>query len=69
MENDLKIWRKRFQQKVNELCGDEDLQFTAVLWGEDRKDGTTKKKIDKAEVCKDKAFPFLDMELHWGPCA
>jgi hypothetical protein len=62
---DLNEWLFDFQEEVNEIAGNDYLQFTAVLWDP----SNSQKDVllnDKVEVIKDQTFPFLDMELSWN---
>jgi hypothetical protein len=56
-------WLQVFQDKANEITGNEYLKFTAVIWDQDSlEDGEgLKVKIDKSDF-----YPFLDMRLTWN---
>ncbi len=57
-------WLDQFQENVNKICGNEFLQFTAVLWSDDKNDVPSKCK--RVTIESKNAFPFLDAELYWN---
>ena len=57
-------WLSRFQSRVNELTGSDCLQFTVDIWNPDAPaDEVPSNK--KVTICKDEAFPYLDLEMYW----
>ena len=56
-------WYNRFQQRVNNLTGDDSLQFTMVIWGADKDDGTLTPNVT---VDSKNYFPYLDTALYWS---
>ena len=57
-------WLSRFQSRVNELTGSECLQFTVDIWNPDARPDEVPSN-DKVTICRDKAFPYLDLEMYW----
>ena len=57
-------WIRTFQLKVNDLCGDEDLQFTISIWDPDNREII--KYNDYIEIYGKDHFPFLDLDVHWN---
>ena len=57
-------WLNKFQEAINELAGNEFLQFTAEVWkpGEEARG----KIGGKVSTSNKNEFPFLDMEMWWG---
>ena len=64
MKQDVIQWRNKFQEEVNRIAGNDFVQFTAVVWGADREDGSISEEVT---VEKSDRFPYLDMELCWSP--
>ena len=62
LEAEVAEWLGKFQTAVNECTGSNCLQFTAVVWGDDKRDGT---KNEQVTVHGGDNFPYLDMELVW----
>ena len=64
--NHIDKWIKTFQFNVNELCGDEDLQFTTSIWKPDSKENKTTKYNEVIEIFEYDYFPYLDLQLIWN---
>eukprot|EP00957_Ditylum_brightwellii_P025037 1894633-Ditylum_brightwellii.AAC.1 len=70
-QNELPLWLKSFQKKVDTLVGGTFFHFTAEIWTPDKEieeinDGLVKQQwLDKAKVINDHVFPFLDMQMEW----
>ena len=67
-------WMKTFQFKVNDSCGNKDLQFTTSIWNLDEKNTSNheekEEKIykynDAIKIYGRDHFPFLDLQLKWN---
>ena len=64
--NHIDKWIKTFQFNVNELCGDEDLQFTTSIWKPDSKEKKITKYNEVIEIFEYDYFPYLDLQLIWN---
>ena len=61
--NDILEWLNGFQDRVNDLAGNDFLQFTAVIWSDEPTD--TNSPCKRVTIERNNHFPFLDMELSW----
>lgn len=58
-------WYGNFQSRVNELIGSDSLQFTMEIWKPDSPPEEVPRYSDKITICRDEAFPYLDLEMYW----
>ena len=57
-------WIRTFQLKVNNPCGDKDLQFAISMWDPD--DNGITMHNECMEIYREDHFPFLDLDMHWN---
>ena len=57
----VKIWLQNFQWNIDQITGENFLQFTIELW----KPGEITKKGEKCSMITEKEFLFLHMKLLW----
>ena len=60
-------WMEEFQTIVNDTAGGDYLQYTCVIWLDERvRQPPNTEGNDKVTVETGPAFPYLDMELFWA---
>eukprot|EP00957_Ditylum_brightwellii_P055822 4229273-Ditylum_brightwellii.AAC.1 len=70
-QNELALWLKIFQKKVDTLVGETFFQLTAEIWTPDKEieeinNGLVVQQwLDKVKVIDDHLFPFLNMQMEW----
>ena len=57
--SEIRIWRDKFQEKFEEIAGNDYLQFTCETWNSGGR--LSRKKTETTSMVKDKVFPFLDL--------
>ena len=62
-KRDVIRWLGRFQKRVNELTNSNRLQFTAEVWGQDKRDRSISKTV---KVDCGKYFAYLDTKMSWN---
>ena len=58
-------WYEEFQSIVNTLTGSDSLKFTMEIWKPNSPPEEVPRYSDKITVCRDEAFPYLDLEMYW----
>ena len=58
-------WYEEFQSNVNALIGSDSLVFTMEIWKPDSPPEEVPRNPDKITICRDDAFPYLDLEMYW----
>ena len=61
--SEIRIWRDKFQEKVDKIAENNYLQFTCDTWNPGGHFSRTETKI--TSMITNKVFPFLDLELFW----
>ena len=61
---EIRIWRDKFQQKVDKIAGNNYLQFTCDTQNPGGR--LSRNETETTSMVTDKVFPFLDLELFWG---
>ena len=59
-------WLAEFQQIVNKVAGNQNLQFTIEIWINDDNLPHSAKK-DRVQIVENDEFPSLDMKMSWSP--
>jgi hypothetical protein len=57
-------WLFDFQKEINFLTESEYLQFMVDIWNPNAPIDEVP-SYEKVTICRDKHFPYLDMELFW----
>ena len=65
-KSDKKIcdWLESFQDRVNEKCGSDHLQFTAEIW-KSGAPASMKSRSKSVKTNHEESFPYLDVEMYW----
>ena len=61
--SEIRIWRDKFQEKVDKIAGNDYLQFTCETWNPCG--FLSRNKTETTSMVTYKVFPFLDLELFW----
>ena len=61
--SEIQIWRDKFQEKVDEIAGNDYLQFTCETWNPGGRPSRSETK--STSMVTNKVFPFLDLEFFW----
>ena len=61
--SEIRIWRDKSQEKVDEITGNDYLQLTCETWNTGGR--LSKNKTETNSMVTDKVFPFLDLEFFW----
>jgi hypothetical protein len=59
-------WLNKFQEKVDEITGNDWLQFTMEIWKAGEHEIPDIDKKSKVQINNGAWFPFLDMEMSWN---
>ena len=54
-----------FQQTMDKAADNQNLQFTAEIWTNDKNTPPSAKK-DRVQIVTGNKFPFLDMKMSWS---
>ena len=61
--SEIRIWRDKFQEKVDKIVGNDYLQFACETWNPCG--CLSRNKTETTSMVTYKVFPFLDLELFW----
>ena len=60
---EIQIWRDKFQEKIDEIAGNDYLQFTCEIWNPGGR--PSRNETETTSMVTKKVFPFLDLEFFW----
>ena len=61
--SEIQVWRDKFQEKFDEIAGNDYLQFTSETWNPGGH--PSRSETETTSMVTNKVFPFLDLELFW----
>ena len=61
--SEIRIWRDKFQEKVDEIAGNDYLLFTCETWNPGG--NLSRNENETTSMVTDKVLPLLDLELVW----
>ena len=61
--SEIRIWREKFQEKVDKISGINYLKFTCEAWNPGGNLSQNETKTNS--MVTDKTFPLLDLESFW----
>ena len=59
----IRIWREKSQEKVDEIAGNDYLQFKSKTWNSCGRPSRNETKTNSMVTAK--SFPFLELEIFW----
>ena len=61
--SEIQIWKDKFQDKIDEISGNDYLKFTCETWNPGGR--PSRSETETNSMVTNKVFPFIDLEFFW----